>query len=588
MPKNKNKMPKHKKRSVSGNRVLAELIDHMPDSEYKQHVVECISKEDYIQLASREWSPSDGVGAWYISQAIKKFPFATDQKVLEQEALRSYKEFEDELVPMVDDWCGFNWPHELVNCARDIIANILGEFPGDEAWVMSARLGSHAAVGCRGKNATAIHQSARLTYTREATRLVSLLDDTSFGCSEFVQTPGAEVGFVPKTYKSLRTITVEPSLNMFFQLGLGELIHERLRRIGIDAKDQSINQNRLSYDIGTIDLKSASDSIHLGHLIRLLPDDWIDAIDECRSRFHLLPDGTAIEAAKVAGMGNGFTFPLETMIFYAVSKAAMMTHGHTGKVTVYGDDIIVPRTAAPTVVSGLQDCGFVINLSKSFWDGPYRESCGVHLLNGCIVRPVYVKSRDFTNVDYVLLLNNILATAGQNTDYYLCSTWRHFYRKLIQLVDIQSLPVGPVIRDISNNPFKILIHGSFVMDPKYEIGATNNADQLDGFYLSHFTSKTDKVFANSIERGKSKLNCTDYLNCSPYIADVLRNYMVYQIHSKYRHASDLHNSRRDNPFVFGDSGGNGVIHFSRRTLRVRYRISKVFIPMYFVLSEVSW
>ena len=88
-------------------------------------------------------------------------------------------------------------------------------------------------------------------------------------------------------------------------------------------------------------------------------------------------------------MGNGFTFPLETLIFWALTASAC--EGDVDSVSVYGDDIICPRERADDVIDTLTMCGFKINLEKSFVEGPFRESCGCDYYKGIDIRPFYKK-----------------------------------------------------------------------------------------------------------------------------------------------------------------------------------------------------
>jgi hypothetical protein len=89
-------------------------------------------------------------------------------------------------------------------------------------------------------------------------------------------------------------------------------------------------------------------------------------------------------------MGNGFTFPLETLIFFSLAQACCESEDYE-KVSVYGDDIIVPVYAVPLLTKVLTSCGFLVNASKSFSSGPFRESCGKDYLLGTDVRPCYIK-----------------------------------------------------------------------------------------------------------------------------------------------------------------------------------------------------
>jgi hypothetical protein len=90
-------------------------------------------------------------------------------------------------------------------------------------------------------------------------------------------------------------------------------------------------------------------------------------------------------------MGNGFTFELETLIFWAAAKAVQEVRGCQGPLGVYGDDIIVPQLIVQEVISTLEEFGFTINKEKSFVDGRFFESCGGHYFDGVDVTPYYQK-----------------------------------------------------------------------------------------------------------------------------------------------------------------------------------------------------
>jgi hypothetical protein len=87
-------------------------------------------------------------------------------------------------------------------------------------------------------------------------------------------------------------------------------------------------------------------------------------------------------------MGNGFTFPLETLIFWSLAAACCPQDSDA---TAYGDDLIVPTECYPLLVEVLVALGFVVNLTKSYHTGPFRESCGKDYFRGTDVRPYYPK-----------------------------------------------------------------------------------------------------------------------------------------------------------------------------------------------------
>lgn len=202
-----------------------------------------------------------------------------------------------------------------------------------------------------------------------------------------------KITFVPKTAKTLRSIAVEPSLNGFLQKGVDNVLRNFLKRINIDLSDQETNSEmaRLG-SIGqqedgfvTIDLSSASDSIATEVVRDVLPPDWFEFLDSIRSKNYTL-DGAVKPFHKFCSMGNGFCFPLETLLFVAACKA--VGAGRPGiDFRVYGDDIIVRRSVSERLLSFLNYLGFSANKDKTFLEGPFRESCGRDWFDGEDVRP---------------------------------------------------------------------------------------------------------------------------------------------------------------------------------------------------------
>jgi len=144
---------------------------------------------------------------------------------------------------------------------------------------------------------------------------------------------------VPKNAKTGRPICYEPHMNIRLQLAVGSYIRNRLRKVGVNLDDQSINQRRARVGskhghLATIDLSSASDTIARELVWELLPYDWAALLDDLRSHYTKYPDGSVRRNEKFSSMGNGFTFELESLIFFAVSTAV------ASDVSVYGDDIV--------------------------------------------------------------------------------------------------------------------------------------------------------------------------------------------------------------------------------------------------------
>ena len=234
---------------------------------------------------------------------------------------------------------------------------------------------------------------------------------------------GNAVTFVPKNAKTDRAIAIEPCWNMFFQLGLGGAIRSRLQRWGVLLPiAQRVNQclaRKGSTDgfLATIDLKGASDSIALALVEALLPSDVLTHVLNLRSPFGTLDDGaTWFPYEKVSSMGNGATFELETALFWAICSEA------AGHAMVYGDDIIVPNTTVAFVVEVLNFCGFEVNLKKTHFDSPFRESCGGHYFKGVDVTPVYVRE-ELTGIERLAFANNLRRKISDQMLLELAPVW---------------------------------------------------------------------------------------------------------------------------------------------------------------------
>jgi hypothetical protein len=187
---------------------------------------------------------------------------------------------------------------------------------------------------------------------------------------------------------------------MFLQKGVGRHIRGRLKRNGVDLDNQGINQAlaglALKLNLATLDLRGASDAVSTELVAQLVPVDWFNYMDDLRSHYGLL-DGQEIRFEKFSSMGNGFTFELESLIFFALGYAIVEVdsvdiHQHAiPSFSVYGDDLICPVEMSQSFIEVLSYCGFEINPSKSFVTGYFFESCGKHFFKSCEVTPIYQK-----------------------------------------------------------------------------------------------------------------------------------------------------------------------------------------------------
>jgi len=233
---------------------------------------------------------------------------------------------------------------------------------------------------------------------------------------------GNRLRFVPKQRDISRVICIEPTLNMYAQLGLASILEDRLRQyFGIDIATQPDKNRELASQgskdgsFATIDLSSASDSMACGMLREVLDVEVFDVLNLLRSPVSVLPNGEQVKLNMISTMGNGYTFPLQTILFASVVSAAYDMHSlvrvrgglhNPANFGVFGDDIVVDVRVYHTVCRLLELLGFKINAEKSFFEGPFRESCGGDFFRGHRVRGVYVKTLR-TSQSRVVVLNRL-------------------------------------------------------------------------------------------------------------------------------------------------------------------------------------
>lgn len=319
--------------------------------------------------------------------------------------------------------------------AKEKIATVLGPFDLDEAANL-VRYTSGASTRCTRRSGHPFFKyQGRPEVTPSCAMLMicdlwrtpvlrERLQDRSWDPTLWVKrVAGSHLAFVPKTWKTDRTICLEPEGNMRWQCAIGSMIRKRLKwrtgtRTGFgysaaqDLDDQGPNAslaNIGSYTgmLSTIDLSAASDSVSLGLVEELLPPDWFRFIQMTRSAYCRHPDGTYRKLHKVSSMGNGFTFELESLIFWALTSSTVELLGVSDRrLRVYGDDIIVSTEAAPRLIQLLEFCGFSTNVDKTFVSGPFRESCGSHWFEGVDVSPFHIKEPISTEDRYYWFLNS--------------------------------------------------------------------------------------------------------------------------------------------------------------------------------------
>lgn len=225
-----------------------------------------------------------------------------------------------------------------------------------------------------------------------------------------------EVQVVPKVWNKDRTIVKTHFGDMILQRSFAAHIRKRLLKCtGIDLSTaQDLHKfiiKNFHEEFATIDLSDASDRISTALVKLLLPLDWFLTLSRIKNDYVKFPDGTIYRMNKFCSQGNGFTFELETLLFYCIAVTAIRRSGYGHRsVFIYGDDTIVPVASGVPVMEAYEKCGLVVNRSKSFVNTPFKESCGVDTFNGIECRPVYFK--DFKEKEslpyaYIKLANRV-------------------------------------------------------------------------------------------------------------------------------------------------------------------------------------
>lgn len=389
----------------------------------------------------------------YIWSFLKKYPFGDDENTIDTGSVAIQKLASSEAQCHRTNrrlWVRDTSEESptFVHKARKLIADVLGELtPALENIYANGRPGKGSVLGSVSGKVSPFYKVACLPYTvtpRAALYAYELMagcplwmdyleacglrnevptgglsageKENAKQCSDFLMIQKSmafvhneNVQLVPKDATTDRPIAVGASLNMILQLGVNAYMTERLSSIAhINLLDQGINQ-RMAYEgsllatqidpmsdlqYSTIDLASASDTISDAVVELLLPSDWYAFLSDLRHDSGVLPGGATVHYARFSAMGNGFTFPLESLIFWAVSYIATeetLDSVKRNDLSVYGDDIIVRAACVPRLLELLEYFGFTVNTEKSFVRGGFKESCGKDYWDGHDIRPLHLK-----------------------------------------------------------------------------------------------------------------------------------------------------------------------------------------------------
>jgi hypothetical protein len=396
------------------------------------------------------------------------------------------------------------WQHQRVRCCDDpvtaryvktassIVDSILGDLD-EESWFSECRNSSGASIGVGFSDTS---WQAKFTYpitgTISAIKLFerylkwdTQLEGAIFELNKYSTKPkyavvrGSRFATVPKDATKNRNIAVEPVLNMFFQQGLMGLMVKRLNMWGLSLDvlpalhTKYAWQASITLQNSTLDCKGASDSVHIDCVSKLFPPRWFGALDLIRCKeIEVIKDKWMV-LPMISTMGNATTFPLETLVFYALSVTAVCEVNLEGirsmnfrptlpcylpddaslnSVSVFGDDIILPTKCADKAISILEEFGFRINTEKSFFtEYPFRESCGGDYFAGYDVRPFFLERPvDSSAKSIISWLYHIWNSLSEKYILYFGENWVYYCQDMFNMLAEQISKLG-TLRIVPDN-----------------------------------------------------------------------------------------------------------------------------------------
>lgn len=368
-----------------------------------------------------------------IADFSKKFEWSdTDKTGLEEEAFAKFREcnlymkrvnrmkFPTGNPRFSTSFRAMPFQEKVHRRAKAIVAWVLGDFSMEE-WFAETRHSNGSSIGVPFRDTSL---NAKSTYPLTCTAAVVPLFEQYLAFDPHLRVAlekfnaraekpryqlveGSRATTVSKTSLKRRFICVEPTLNMFFQQGLMQMMYKRLKLAGLDVErlplqhGQRAHKASLTRREATIDWSHASDSVGIEIIRWLLPAKWFLAVKKVRCSHMLIGKSEEYEELHVfSTMGNATTFPLETLCFWAYAHAVRLSlvPGRSlfpewedlRTVSAFGDDCIVPSAMANDYITVMEGLGFVVNNEKTHHEkcDPFRESCGADYIAGYPCRPV--------------------------------------------------------------------------------------------------------------------------------------------------------------------------------------------------------
>lgn len=425
--------------------------------EIKKSIIGAVRSRDFLalkRLKDVNGSPqlhSDPDSYFQTAQllaCVTKFPFDGQETVAEANAIRAFLDGEERCRvynARIKSRSISTFTLEVLERAGCYIDQLLGDFGSVLPDILGlVKHGPGATLCLRGIESSFYDKTARFPWSstsgaakylgallREDDHLSEIFGFAEMGSEVLTFKDFDVITTVNKTVWTKRTISKQPRLAVYLQLGLGAWLTERLRKWGVDLHSQGKNQEAafwasLTGEYATVDMSNASGHI-CRELIRFLimrgSPNWYDFFYDLRTPSYKIQDGEPKSYEMWSGMGNGYTFPLETMVFHAICLAvrSKIPSLLSTKIHTYGDDLIIHKGMYDDLVRVFNEIGFVLNEEKSFHNGPFRESCGADYWYGINVRPTYLKQVPVCAEDIYYLHNSFLLISDRIDVTDICS-----------------------------------------------------------------------------------------------------------------------------------------------------------------------
>lgn len=373
---------------------------------FNNSVKEYWKDEQTIEMAELQWNSDDPGETSKVSSFLTHFDrLAEELPLFREEDFRLSR----------SEWAETRGVARNLDIVAQVMCSIIGTFDLYSIETESSSLLRHGPGAVSdGKKNTYKYSFPHWPKKLEAEFPYTWCGSSDMSVGDYSEDePPSKLIAVPKTAKGPRLIAAEPICHQWTQQLVASWLKERIKRSTLDAfidfNRQDLSQDLVvkaskSRELATVDLKSASDLLSCAVVEKFFcrNESLLRAIHAVRTR--TVYDGLVYRQRsflrKFAAQGSALTFPIQTLVFLGFVFAACGVDGNNplkkikalrGKVRVYGDDIIIPRDSYDRLVLLLRAFGLKVNLTKSFSQGYFRESCGMDAYKGYNVTPIKPK-----------------------------------------------------------------------------------------------------------------------------------------------------------------------------------------------------